>query len=169
MSELDQPKGVSRRTVTKAMAWAVPAVALAAPIPAFATSGPPPQVTFGSACKNAGNSCHIPDAKQSYGVPVTVQNGSLLDIWICGVTITAQTPASPIFSPATSVTLPLKVPAGQTANLFFFGQSTASGNILNGSISFAMSWGHAADCSDHDHSPIPVTITWASTPPGCNC
>lgn len=40
MTELDHPKGVSRRTVTKAMAWGLPAVALAAPIPAYAISVP---------------------------------------------------------------------------------------------------------------------------------
>ena len=41
MSELDQPtpKGISRRTVAKAMAWSVPVVAVAAAVPAYAASG----------------------------------------------------------------------------------------------------------------------------------
>ena len=39
MSDLeDQKPGVSRRTVAKAMAWSVPAVALAVPAPAYAAS-----------------------------------------------------------------------------------------------------------------------------------
>ncbi len=39
MSDLEEQKpGVSRRTVAKAMAWSVPAVALAVPAPAYAAS-----------------------------------------------------------------------------------------------------------------------------------
>ena len=42
MSDIEEPKpGVSRRTVAKAMAWSVPAVALAVPAPAYAASGQP--------------------------------------------------------------------------------------------------------------------------------
>lgn len=57
MSELEQPTptGVSRRTVTKAMAWAVPAIAIATPAPAFAAS--PGIINFtGGGCKLPGNS-----------------------------------------------------------------------------------------------------------------
>ena len=57
MDEVEpQKSGISRRTVTKAMAWAVPAIAIAAPAPAFAISGEPPTVTIGQACKLPGNS-----------------------------------------------------------------------------------------------------------------
>jgi hypothetical protein len=60
MSELDQQPagGVSRRTVTKAMAWAVPAIAIAAPAPAFAVSGGILQFS-GLGCKLPGNSNSI--------------------------------------------------------------------------------------------------------------
>ena len=34
----ETPKGVSRRTVTKAMAWAVPVIAVSAAVPAYAAS-----------------------------------------------------------------------------------------------------------------------------------
>lgn len=59
----NEPAGVSRRTVTKAMAWAVPAVAVAATVP-YAAASPcndynpenPCPVTFtGEACKEPGN------------------------------------------------------------------------------------------------------------------
>lgn len=57
MSELEeQPTGgISRRTVTKAMAWAVPAIAIAAPVPAFAASGGSFDLS-GLGCKLPGNS-----------------------------------------------------------------------------------------------------------------
>ncbi|GAA4486011.1 hypothetical protein GCM10023171_21280 [Microbacterium panaciterrae] len=40
MVDVEQRRTISRRTVTKAMAWGVPALALAAPVPAFAVSTP---------------------------------------------------------------------------------------------------------------------------------
>jgi len=62
MSDLEQPQssGVSRRTVTKAMAWAVPAIAIATPAPAFAASCIP-SVTFnnGASCKCPGQSTNL--------------------------------------------------------------------------------------------------------------
>jgi hypothetical protein len=57
MTEIDasKPAGVSRRTVTKAMAWSVPAIAVAATAPAMAAS-PCVQFTLGpNSCKQAGN------------------------------------------------------------------------------------------------------------------
>src|SRR4051812_36136457 len=58
MSEFEEQStggGISRRTVTKAMAWAVPAIAIAAPVPAFAASGGILNLT-GLGCKLPGNS-----------------------------------------------------------------------------------------------------------------
>jgi len=61
MSDLEEPKsGVSRRTVAKAMAWSVPAVALAVPAPAYAASPCTPVFSFGGqSCKCPGNSTGI--------------------------------------------------------------------------------------------------------------
>lgn len=76
----------SRRTLVRGVAWSVPVVAVAAQAPAFATSHeqpPPPTFDFANAYKNPGASCNsscIP--KQSYGVPVTVQNVSGEDYFI---------------------------------------------------------------------------------------
>lgn len=49
------PGGISRRTVAKGVAWAVPAVLVAGTVPAYAAS---PQLSgiIGSACKYPGNS-----------------------------------------------------------------------------------------------------------------
>lgn len=55
-SEGAAPRRITRRTVTKAMAWAVPVIAVAAPVPAYAASGPPVLVASGAACKLPGNS-----------------------------------------------------------------------------------------------------------------
>lgn len=59
MSELENeqaPTGISRRTVTKAVAWAVPAVAVAAAVPIASASTPCVAVTAGgSGCKWPGS------------------------------------------------------------------------------------------------------------------
>lgn len=80
-------KGVSRRTVTKAMAWAVPAIALATPVPAFAASG---SITINDigACKSPGNGNNCPNWQKgyilgfeignSYDFPITVTFSNLV-------------------------------------------------------------------------------------------
>ena len=163
--------GISRRTVTKAMAWSVPAIAVAAPIPAFAASGKKPRIIPGPACKSPGGSGHCDWFKFGYGVNAQVINDSNKDIYICGVTITAQSPSDPVFTGKAN--LPIKVPAGgQPVDVLFAAVSTKSPNIQNGSITFSVAWGHEADCSgtDHVNDPIVFTVSWTSTPPGdCNC
>jgi len=164
--------GITRRTVTKAMAWAVPAIAIAAPVPAFAASGSKPNVVVGSACKAPGASVCGDQFKFGYAVPVTITNLSGMDVWITGITITSQTPDSPTFTADTSIPLPILIPAdGTPVVVYFIARSSNSANIQNGSITFNAAWGHAADGSDTEHAddPIVVTTSWASTPPGCAC
>lgn len=48
------PSGVSRRTVVKGAAWAVPAIAVASSVPAMAASGPIIPRPAGNACKHPG-------------------------------------------------------------------------------------------------------------------
>ncbi len=168
----EQPSGISRRTVTKAMAWAVPAIAVAAPVPAFAASGPKPIVSVGTACKNPGGSCHVDVLKFGYSVPVTLINNSSEDIWIGTPQVVAQSPSTPVFTgalyPAGADYLPA---SGGTLLVYFVAQSTNSANIQNGSITFEVDWFHDAAKTDPDHldDPIVVTTTWAATPPSCNC
>lgn len=167
-----QSTGITRRTVTKAMAWAVPAIAIAAPVPAFAASGNKPNVVVGSACKAPGASVCGDVFKFGYAVPVTITNTSGMDVWITDIDIVSQSPATPVFTADTSIALPILIPAdGSPVVVYFIARSSNSANIQNGSITFHAAWGHASDGSDTEHAgdPIVVTTTWASTPPGCAC
>jgi len=78
MSDLEEQKpGVSRRTVAKAMAWSVPAVALAVPTPAYAAS--PGIITV------SGAGCKLPGASQN------VFKGYAFRATICNTTNAAIT------------------------------------------------------------------------------
>lgn len=156
-------EGISRRTVTKAMAWAVPAIAVAAPVPAFAASGTPPVITPGAACKAPGNSC-APIVK-GYSVPAVINNPDDVDVWITAVSININTSGinfglNPI--PA----LPWLIPAGGSLNVNFNATSQNSAN-LDFQLGFLVTWGHASDGSDTDHAPIQLTVTVPATPPDC--
>lgn len=85
MSDLEEQKpGVSRRTVAKAMAWSVPAVALAVPAPAYAAS--PGIVTLtGTGCKLPGNSN---DLYKGYAFKASISNTNPVPITL---TITSVT------------------------------------------------------------------------------
>ena len=66
----------SRRTVVRGAAWSVPVIAIAAPIPAFATSHepPPPVINFGGACGNTGSTGKGCGGKFTLEVPLTLSN-----------------------------------------------------------------------------------------------
>lgn len=67
--------GVSRRTVAKALAWSVPAIAVAATVPQAAASPPPPPVIdFGGACGNTGALQKGCGTDKSLQVPLTLTN-----------------------------------------------------------------------------------------------
>ncbi|GAA2858268.1 hypothetical protein [Microbacterium arabinogalactanolyticum] len=160
--------GVSRRTVTKAMAWAVPAIAVAAPIPAFAASGTKPTITVGTACKSPGGSCAT--FKFGYAVPVSIYNGSNKTVWITSLTLTKNTTGIPLTA-APVPPLPWEIAPGATFNGYFLARSTNSANAT-GTIAFAAGWGHASDGSDHDHDGNPIVsgdIAITGTPPDCAC
>ncbi|WP_404430602.1 hypothetical protein LG299_12225 [Microbacterium lacus] len=81
MSEFDtpDPKGVSRRTVTKAMAWSLPVIAVATTAPGAAASipppPPPPDFNFADACATVGNTNNgCADLARTSQVPFTVTN-----------------------------------------------------------------------------------------------
>jgi len=60
MSDLQEPKpGISRRTVAKAAAWSIPAIALAVPTPAYAVASPGFITLTGKGCKLPGNATDI--------------------------------------------------------------------------------------------------------------
>lgn len=66
----ESPHGVSRRTVTSAMAWAVPVIAVAVAAPAYAASQPILQAT-GAGCKLPGNSGNL---YKGYAIGFTADN-----------------------------------------------------------------------------------------------
>ncbi|WP_341975704.1 hypothetical protein [Microbacterium sp. LWO13-1.2] len=157
-------EGISRRTVTKAMAWAVPAIAIAAPVPAFAASGETIIITPGTACKAPGNSCN-PIVK-GYSVPATVSNPDQnQDAWVTAISINVNTSGinfglNPI--PA----LPWFIPAGGSLDVNFNATSNSSANLVF-DLGFLVTWGHESDGSDTDHEQIQVTVTIPATPPDC--
>lgn len=75
-SEKPRPSGVSRRTVVKGAAWAVPAITVASAVPAVAASGTVTFTNLSLACKLPGGSCDKPpiNVKKGYRVAMTVCN-----------------------------------------------------------------------------------------------
>ena len=80
----EAPPAVSRRTVTRAMAWAVPVIAVSAAVPAYAASQPILTGT-GAACKLPGNSENLFKgyalgfaAANPYDVPIFITIDSLI-------------------------------------------------------------------------------------------
>lgn len=88
------PTGISRRTVTKAAVWAVPAVAVAAAVPIASASVPCVSVTGGgSGCKWPGSGsnwsydltfCYTNNCGKNVSVRITeLQNNSSKDFTAC--------------------------------------------------------------------------------------
>lgn len=90
MSELNEPmgneapSGISRRTVTKAMAWSVPVIAVSTAVPAFAASQGFLQLT-GLGCKLPGNSQEL---YKGYAFRLNVSNTTADPVIIDILTIT---------------------------------------------------------------------------------
>ncbi len=79
MSDLEEPKpGISRRTVAKAAAWSVPAIALAVSTPAYAAS-PGFLTVTGDGCKLPGNAT---DVYKGYAFEGSITNDSPADVTI---------------------------------------------------------------------------------------
>ncbi len=176
MEELEpQKSGISRRTVTKAMAWAVPAIAIAAPAPAFALSGEPPLICAGEPYKVPGNNgckafstggTEVSTAK-GFGFPLLVTNDTDQDIYIDDpivVTITYKegntvvTKDFPVAS--TFPALPTILAPGESVTIFTYFNDDNSGGYT-GEVVITVSWGHppAPDPSNHP----PVTLTFCVT------
>jgi len=137
MTEIEnapEPSGVSRRTVTKAMAWAVPAIAIATPVPASAASPCTPVISFGGrSCKCPGQSTNDPWGFRlqfcaTLAPGCTVTPGSTIEI--TGVFSNTGGPAGTPLTPGPGVNFPISVPIGGCTELrsLFFG--TNSGNFL---------------------------------------
>ena len=70
-NEPQQPSGISRRRVTQGVAWAVPAIAIAAPVPAFAGASQGILRLEGTGCKLPGASN---DIYKGYAFNLTATN-----------------------------------------------------------------------------------------------
>ena len=178
MSDLEEQKtGVSRRTVAKAMAWSVPAIALAVPAPAYAASGGPPTIVVGDACKLPGNSCGNVFVK-GYVFDVTITNNTGKTIFLYNqagfpITFTDDNPDITLFFQAAIdavtgdvLTFPVELSDGETiAIIMNAGENGNSANTsLNGSVSIP--WGHTPTPPDPDnHPPAVDDFSFADTPP----
>jgi hypothetical protein len=176
MDELEpQKSGVSRRTVTKAMAWAVPVIAIAAPAPAFALSGEPPSVCAGEPYKVPGNSgCKAfstggteVDVAKGFGFPLLVTNDTDQPIYIgedIVVTILYSeggVPVLKVFPIVSSVpALPAELQPGESVILFTYFNEENSGGFT-GRVRIVVPWGHppAPDPSNHPDVVLEFCVT----------
>lgn len=188
MTEEREQRHVSRRTIAKGAAWAVPAVPLIVATPAYASSGGGPTGSFKNACKQPGNSCAPFGFTKGYSFVVTITNptnkpiyvytktsGALQPVFVVttssasGVTfaygdavqyIPAVPPAPPTFIPLGDSVL---IPANGSIQLIIDATSSNSANFT-ASGNIYMAWGHTAvPGSDlgHPYTPAPP----AATPP----
>jgi len=165
MTENDQPVGVNRRTVTKAMAWAVPAVAVAATVPYAAASpcndynpsNPCPVTLNGTFCKVPGGG-----TEKTYIVEATVVNpsGNPLTVSFDSMTVNGSTqgglsPASITVDPHTKCVVTVAAGGyGDSAN----GQATVNYTINGSSASASTAPGNNIPQNNNTSSGCPQTI-----------
>ena len=149
------PSGVSRRTVVKGAAWAVPVVAVASAVPAMAASPCEPVITFG------GLSCKCPG--QSTGDPWTyyLQFCATLDPNCTGGTVsitavnskTGGPGGTPLGTPDGSP-YPILVPAGELCSQTYKFTSANSANFIlitytyDGGSEMTIELASPPDCTD---------------------
>ena len=178
MSDLEEPKtGVTRRTVAKAMAWSVPAVALAVPAPAYAASGNPPTIVVGDACKLPGNACGEVFVK-GYVFDVVITNNTGKAIYLYDqpgyeITISETNPDLELFFQAainasTGEVIAFPYLLANGASIAIVLNAGENGNSANQSLtgSISMPWGHTPTPPDPDNHPNAVDdFSFADTPP----
>ena len=103
MTEQREERRISRRTIAKGAAWAVPAVPLVMATPAYATSGGGPNGVFLGACKQPGNSCNTGQKPygfiKGYTFTVRINNPTALDIYVYPTLNNVPNPDSPAGPP----------------------------------------------------------------------
>lgn len=157
--ETDQPEptGVSRRTVAKAMAWAVPVIAIASPAPAFAVSGDAPTVCPGVGCKLPGSSCleafGVLDGSKGFAFPLQITNNDDLPIVIQSISMDGTIGGKTFDSVGFSQN---PIAPGATVTIIWYANGSNS-TQEGGSATIVVEWGH--DLLDDDHSPILIPIT----------
>jgi hypothetical protein len=165
VTEIDQPKGapeksgISRRTVTKAMAWAVPVIAVAAPAPAFAASGPPPTICPGVGCKLPGASCDgaVPglDGTKGFIFPIRITNNDCCKSIVL-LAITIDPFAGKTFTVINALPSGSLAPGASVDYSVYANGSNSTTN--GGSSVMHITWGHDATDTDHEVIDVPFTI-----------
>lgn len=161
MAEPTQPSsGVSRRTLSKGVAWAVPAVAVVAASPAYAVSGSPPDVLVGVACKLPGNSqgdCEelfegLPglDPSKAFAIPLLITNNTDKDI-VLKPSITIASDGLAFTVVGVNPTYCTVIEPGDSVKVIVYANSDNSAN-QDVTIDLTIPWGH--DCADTEHPPI---------------
>ncbi|MFE5670507.1 hypothetical protein ACFQ58_02760 [Agromyces sp. NPDC056523] len=90
MSDLEEPKsGITRRTVAKAAAWSVPAIALAVPTPAYAVASPELIDLTGDGCKLPGNATDIFKG-YAFEAVITNPNQTSVNVSITDITLKGE-------------------------------------------------------------------------------
>ncbi|GAA1469574.1 hypothetical protein [Microbacterium thalassium] len=185
MSESSSPpdkRGVSRRTVTSAMAWAVPAIAVAAPVAAVAASGPPPSVLVGVACKLPGSSLSrcppeiaqgifAGDFEKAFALPLQVTNTTNKPIVLKpSITVTNVrdgngNPTIPFNVQGIYPDYCTPIDPGESVDVLIFANSDNSAND-DVYADVTVPWGHT--CADTDHAPIYIPDLYAPSFPPCS-
>lgn len=157
---------ISRRTLTKGVAWAAPVVAVGAAAPAFAASEPPPTFSYGSACKSPGNSCK--EFPKGYEFRFTVCNPGAETIWLYTVTYVAEGTNLTLIHAAPP--LPIRIDAQTCRDVVFRADSSNSAN-QDFLATMTVSWGHTqtAGADPNPHPNVSTTYTVPKTPPDCVC
>ena len=188
MTEQREDRRISRRTIAKGAAWAIPAVPLVVATPAYAASGGGPSVDLGDACKLPGNSCGNVFVK-GYVFEVSITNTTDKPIYLFDqagfeILITENSPDISLFFQAAVyatdpdgagpiqvgdvVTFPVLLPPGNTIVLVLnAGENGNSQNVQNITVGISIPWGHTLPAgSDPDnHPPAVGSATYPATPP----
>ncbi len=155
--------GISRRTVTRGMAWSVPVVAVATATPAFAgTVSGDVTLVYGGGCKVPGNSCKEPEPgtwRKGYAFKflATSNLGCATEVFIDDITTTG---------PELSFEGSISVPANATS--FAILANFLSDNSANLSFDVTVKY-HFEDCDGDASGQKQETFTVPATPPDCGC
>lgn len=179
MAEQREDRRISRRTIAKGAAWAIPAVPLAVATPAYAASGGGPTIVLGDACKLPGNSCGNVFVK-GYIFDVSICNTTDKPIYLFNqagfqITFTENSPDISLFFQAAVdattgdvIAFPYLLDPGDCVALIFnAGENGNSQNVQNLTVTLSIPWGHTTPAgSDPDNHPNATdSATYPSTPP----
>jgi hypothetical protein len=141
-SETTKPKkGISRRTVVKGTAWAVPAIVVAGPAPRASATPLPPITIGGTACKFPGNSGPIFKGIK-FQLIITNPNPTNVNVTIDTLTLgtgessTTITPNPVVTTPGTHsytiVSGPFDTSANTTVTITYHYTDPDTGLVVNG-------------------------------------